>query len=69
MILRLGAGTCTAELPPREGDIHIDTAAETRPDEDVLVVEIEARIAPPAEAEAGGELHLSIDSIDLELLD
>jgi hypothetical protein len=65
--LRLGEGTHPATLPAGEGDIRLDVEAATAPGEDVLLVEIEARI--PAPASADGEVHLSVDSIDLSLLD
>jgi hypothetical protein len=65
--LRLGDATHPATLPAGEGDIWLDVEATTAPGEDALLVEIEARLPPPATAD--GEVHLSIDSIDLSLLD
>jgi hypothetical protein len=65
--LRLGGDTHPATLPAGEGDIWIDAEATTAPGEDVLLIEIEARLPPPASVD--GEVHLGVDSIDLSLLD
>jgi hypothetical protein len=65
--LRLGDGTHPATLPAGEGDIYLEVEAATAPGEDALLVEIEARLPPPAAVD--GEVHLSVDSIDLSLLD
>ena len=67
LTLRLGDATHPAVLPAGEGDIFLEVEAETAPGEDALLVEIEARI--PAPASADGEVNLSVDSIEVSLLD
>lgn len=65
--LRLGASAHPAVLPAGEGEFHLDAQGETPAGEDSFVVEIEALVAPPVSTD--GEIHLSVDSIDLGLID